>query len=194
MLVVAQQAAPRALVDAVFRHGDDGIDWCDEGRTKVAISFHTIVFQKVVLVETSRRHHQVAACRKAHHAHLVGVDMVIFGMFAHPFQGALGVRNHVGMAVSSENQTGMKDEGSHSCRAVAQHESRDAVALQPSGHLVAFAFLVKPIIASARADDDGHLSRVFFGDIRRKRHLSRLWILCVRPQGNRFLRYRMVSK
>ena len=94
--------------------------------------------------------------------------MVFLSMFAHPLQGPLRIGNHVGILLAAEQDAMTPDEGTDTSHAIAQYKGRDAIALQPLRHAVAFGLLVKPIITASGTYDDGKTCVVVFSQIRRQ--------------------------
>ncbi len=125
----AEEIVDRPCVGTLFVHGDDGIEEDAE------IGSH---------VEWGQGRHggsQVSACRKAHDAHIVGIDAPNGGTVTNGHHSMVGI--------------GQRDFGISLGHTVLQREVGDAALVEPGCTVGAFLFERKKLISSTRAGQDG---------------------------------------
>ena len=87
---------------------------------------------------------EMTACRKAHHSHLVGVDVQFFGMAANIAQSRKGIVERIRILTAARQQTIVSDERRNALHAIFEHKGCNTFRLEPSSHTYAFSLPVEP--------------------------------------------------
>ena len=143
-----------------------------------------------MVFEESRRQNQMTASREAQHTHFFGVNMIVFGMLAHPLQGPLCIGLHIRILIATEEKTVTPSESRNARRAIMQHESGDALVAKPHGHRIAFHFLVKPIVTTAWTNDDGLSVGILVSNKRNQCYFASAFHMDIFPYRDFFLCHR----
>lgn len=138
----AHESPSGTRVGCGVRHRDNGIDGGQEGKPRV-----------LTVRVAGKRHNKVTAGGESHGADARSIDKELGSVGAEVIEGLFEVGEHVGILFSTSHNAVVGEESGKTCGTITEHESVDAVALEPLSHLSTLAIIVEPKIATPWAND-----------------------------------------